>query len=188
MRTQGPTLRSSHEDRRPRLLLVDDEPTNLQVLRQILGEEYRLQFATDGAKALQLAQQQRPDLILLDIMMPQMSGYEVCRELKRGMDTQGIPVIFVTALSELEDEEQGFDAGGVDYIIKPVRAPIVRARVKTHLSLVRADELRESLANRAALRARRGIQRQRNRHARDADDAFLPCAGAGRGVQPGVGG
>lgn len=144
MRTQGPTLRSSHEDRRPRLLLVDDEPTNLQVLRQILGEEYRLQFATDGAKALQLAQQQRPDLILLDIMMPQMSGYEVCRELKRGMDTQGIPVIFVTALSELEDEEQGFDAGGVDYIIKPVRAPIVRARVKTHLSLVRADELRES--------------------------------------------
>lgn len=144
MRTLGGTLRNSHEDRRPRLLLVDDEPTNLQVLRQILGDEYRLQFATDGAKALQLAQQQRPDLILLDIMMPQMSGYEVCRALKSGIDTQGIPVIFVTALSELQDEEQGFDAGGVDYIIKPVRAPIVRARVKTHLSLVRADELRES--------------------------------------------
>lgn len=144
MRNLGATVRSSHEDRRPRLLLVDDEPTNLQVLRQILGDEYRLQFATDGAKALQLAQQQRPDLILLDIMMPQMNGYEVCRELKRGIDTQGIPVIFVTALSELEDEEQGFDAGGVDYIIKPVRAPIVRARVKTHLSLVRVDELRES--------------------------------------------
>ena len=134
----------SHEDRRPRLLLVDDEPTNLHVLRQILGDDYRLQFATDGARAIQLARQQRPDMILLDIMMPDMNGYEVCRELKAGIDTQGIPVIFVTALSEMGDEEQGFEAGGVDYILKPVRAPIVKARVRSHLSLVRADALHSS--------------------------------------------
>ena len=134
----------SHEDRRPRLLLVDDEPTNLHVLRQILGDDYRLQFATDGAKAIQLAQQQRPDLILLDIMMPNMNGYEVCRRLKEDVATQGAPVIFVTAMSEMEDEEQGFAAGGVDYILKPVRASIVKARVKSHLSLVRADVLHAS--------------------------------------------
>ena len=138
-----PPATLSHEDRRPRLLLVDDEPTNLHVLRQILGEEYRLQFATDGQKALQLAQQ-KPDLILLDIMMPDMSGYQVCQMLKAQKATQDIPVIFVTALSDMGDETQGFDVGGVDYITKPVRAPVVRARVRTHLSLVKADALRAS--------------------------------------------
>ncbi len=156
----------SHEDRRPRLLLVDDEPTNLHVLRQILGDDYRLQFATDGAKAIQLAQQQRPDLILLDIMMPNMNGYEVCRRLKEDVATQGAPVIFVTAMSEMEDEEQGFAAGGVDYILKPVRASIVKARVKSHLSLVRADVLH---ASRLQI-----VQR-------------APGAGTGHWLQPGMG-
>lgn len=132
------------EDRRPRLLLVDDEPTNLHVLRQILGTDYRLQFATDGHKALQLAQQQKPDLILLDIMMPQLSGYDVCRQLKADARTQDVPVIFVSALTDMDDEAEGFEAGGVDYIIKPVRAPVVRARVRTHLSLVDAQALRHS--------------------------------------------
>lgn len=132
----------SHEDRRPRLLLVDDEPTNLHVLRQILGDAYRLQFATDGAKALHLALQHKPDLILLDIMMPNLSGYDVCRQLKADPHTSAIPVIFVSALSEMGDEAEGFEAGAVDYIIKPVRAPVVRARVRTHLSLVAADALR----------------------------------------------
>ena len=132
------------EDSRQRLLLVDDEPTNLHVLRQILNDDYRLQFATDGAKALQLAAQQKPDLILLDIMMPELSGYDVCRQLKANPQTQHIPVIFVSALSEVGDEAQGFEAGGVDYITKPVRAPLVRARVRTHLSLVHANELRHS--------------------------------------------
>ena len=134
----------SHEDRRPRLLLVDDEPTNLHVLRQILADDYRLQFATDGAKALQLVAQQKPDLILLDIMMPKLSGYEVCRVLKADPATQDIPVIFVSALPEMGDETEGFEVGGVDYIIKPVRAPVVRARVRTHLSLVAANTLRET--------------------------------------------
>ena len=137
-------MQPSHEDRRPRLLLVDDEPTNLHVLRQILGDDYRLQFATDGAKALHLAQQHQPDLILLDIMMPNLSGYDVCRQIKADPQTSHIPVIFVSALSEMGDEAEGFEAGAVDYIIKPVRAPVVRARVRTHLSLVAAEALRAS--------------------------------------------
>lgn len=132
------------QDRRQRLLLVDDEPTNLHALRQILGADYRLQFATDGPKALALAAQQKPDLILLDVMMPGMSGYDVCRALKADAATAHIPVIFVTALNDTGDETQGFEVGGVDFIVKPVRAPVVRARVKSHLSLVRAQELHES--------------------------------------------
>jgi len=132
------------EDHRPRLLLVDDEPTNLQVLRHILQEDFRLLFATDGARALQIAQQQRPDLVLLDVMMPQMDGYTVCQALKADRATANIPVIFVTALTEAQDEARGFDVGGVDYITKPVSAPVVRARVRTHLSLVRTEELRET--------------------------------------------
>ena len=130
-------------DRRKRILVVDDEPTNLHVLRQILQDDYRLLFATDGAKALQLAQQQ-PDLILLDVMMPGMDGYTVCQQLKANPVTAAIPVIFATALSETEDEEHGFALGGVDYLIKPLRAAVVRARVRTHLSLVRAEELHAS--------------------------------------------
>ncbi|RYF26970.1 MAG: two-component system response regulator [Comamonadaceae bacterium] len=133
-----------HEDHRPRLLLVDDEPTNLQVLRHVLQDDYRLLFATDGARALQIAQQQRPDLILLDVMMPQMDGHSVCLTLKADRATAGIPVIFVTALTEAKDEARGFDVGAVDYITKPVSAPVVRARVRTHLSLVRTEELRET--------------------------------------------
>lgn len=130
-------------DQRKRILVVDDEPTNLHVLRQLLQDEYRLLFATDGPKALQLAQQ-KPDLILLDVMMPGMDGYAVCQHLKADSATAAIPVIFVTALSDSEDEERGFALGGVDYIVKPVRAPVVRARVRTHLSLVRAESLRQS--------------------------------------------
>lgn len=132
------------EDRRPRILCVDDEPNNLHALRQILNNDYRLQFATDGRRALQLVQQQPPDLVLLDVMMPALGGYDVCRQIKADPATRDIPVIFVSALSDTGDELQGFEAGGVDYIVKPIRAPIVRARVRSHLSLVRADALRES--------------------------------------------
>ena len=131
-------------DQRPRLLLVDDEPTNLQVLRHVLQADYRLLFATDGARALQVAREQQPQLILLDIMMPGMDGYAVCRALKADPATAGIPVIFVTALNDSQDETAGFDVGAVDYITKPVSPPVVRARVRTHLSLVRMDELRET--------------------------------------------
>ena len=131
-------------DARPKLLLVDDEPTNLQVLRQILQDDYRLLFAKDGEKALELAARENPALVLLDVMMPGMTGHEVCARLKATPATAGIPVIFVTALADVEDEAQGFAVGAVDYITKPVSPPIVRARVRTHLSLVRADELHET--------------------------------------------
>ncbi|HQQ70680.1 MAG TPA: response regulator, partial [Alicycliphilus sp.] len=131
-------------DHCPRILLVDDEPTNLQVLRQVLQQDWRLQFATDGQRALQLAREQRPDLILLDVMMPGMDGHAVCAALKADLATAPIPVIFVTALADANDEARGFELGCVDYITKPISAPVVRARVRTHLSLVRMDELRAS--------------------------------------------
>ncbi|SCK25560.1 HD domain-containing phosphohydrolase [Vogesella sp. LIG4] len=127
-----------------KILVVDDEPNNLQLLRQVLREHYQLCFATDGETALAAAEQQRPDMVLLDIMMPGMDGYEVCRRLKRNAAIGHIPVIFITAMSESEDEARGFDAGGVDYIQKPVSAPVVLRRVQTHLSLVRARSLEDS--------------------------------------------
>jgi putative two-component system response regulator len=129
---------------RPLILAVDDEASNLQLLRQILQDHYRLLFAKDGARALELARQEQPDLILLDVMMPGMSGYEVCAALKANPATASVPVVFVTALTETDDELEGFEAGAVDYITKPISPPIVRARVRNHLSLVRMEELRAS--------------------------------------------
>lgn len=129
---------------RPLILAVDDEASNLQLLRQILQDHYRLLFAKDGARALELARQEQPDLVLLDVMMPGMSGYEVCAALKAHPATASVPVIFVTALTETADEVEGFEVGAVDYITKPVSPPVVRARVRTHLSLVRMEELRAS--------------------------------------------
>lgn len=131
-------------DSKPTLLLVDDEATNLQVLRHILQDNYRLLFAKDGATAVQLAEKEHPNLILLDIMMPGMSGYEVCSTLKQQESTRFIPIIFITALSDSADEEKGLNLGAVDYIAKPFSPSIVKARVRTHLSLVQADELKET--------------------------------------------
>lgn len=129
---------------KPTLLLVDDEPANLRVLKHVLGEKYSLVYAKNGVEALRVAQTQLPDLILLDIMMPGMTGFEVCKELKRELITRAIPVIFVTALSDEQDEAEGFAVGGVDYITKPISPAVVQARVNTHLSLVQADELKRT--------------------------------------------
>ena len=126
------------------ILCVDDEPNNLAVMRQILKDDHKLVFARSGAEALLAATKHLPSLILLDVEMPDINGYDVCRRLKRNKLTEGVPVIFVTGRVEEGDEMAGFDAGGVDYIAKPVSAPIVRARVRTHLSLVRADDLEKS--------------------------------------------
>ncbi len=129
---------------KPTLLLVDDEPVNLRVLNTILAKDYQLIFAKSGEEALRLAGQKQPDLILSDVMMPQMTGFELCIALKSNPDTASVPVIFVTALEEEHDEARGFEVGGVDYITKPVSAPVVKARVATHLSLVKAEELKHT--------------------------------------------
>ena len=126
------------------LLLVDDEPTNLRVLRTVLQDQYRLLFAKSGEEALQLLQKEQPDLILLDVMMPGLTGFDVCERIKANPLTSSIPVIFVTALKDEMDETKGFEAGAVDYITKPISPAVVRARVKTHLSLVQAQELKQT--------------------------------------------
>ena len=126
------------------LLIVDDEPANLAILRRILSPDYRLIFARGGREALALARAQHPSLILLDIQMPDLDGYAVCRALKSDPATETIPVVFVTTLSDLENEETGFDAGCVDYLLKPVQPRIVRARVRSHLSLIHAKHLEKS--------------------------------------------
>lgn len=123
--------------KRQTILVVDDAPENLEMLTSILKGDYTVKIATSGEKAIEIAcnLDSQPDLILLDVMMPDMDGYEVCRQLKVSDLTRKIPVIFISALSESTDERRGFEVGGVDYITKPVNAPIVRARVKTHLAL-----------------------------------------------------
>ncbi|MCG9613105.1 response regulator [Vibrio harveyi] len=127
-----------------KLLIVDDEPINLNLLKQILCDEYTLVFATNGEKALDVAIKHLPDLILLDIMMPKVDGYQVCQKLKLNDKTKAIPVIFITAMSDIEDEAKGFDLGAVDYILKPVSAPIVKRRIKNQLSLVKLQQLEKA--------------------------------------------
>ena len=133
---------------KPRVLIVDDQISNVKLLAAILGDDYRTRVATNGPDALKLAESTpQPDLILLDIMMPDMDGYEVCRKLKGNSATHNIPVIFITALSSESDEEIGLDLGAIDYITKPLSAPIVRARVRNHAILKRKADLLESLAH-----------------------------------------
>lgn len=121
---------------KPIVLIVDDTPSNLALLSDLLKADYRIKVATDGHKALAIARlDERPDLILLDVMMPGMDGYEVCRTLKADPSTRDIPVVFVTAMSEEGDETRGLDLGGVDYVTKPISAAIVKARVRAHLTL-----------------------------------------------------
>ena len=119
-----------------KVLVVDDESTNIDILAEVLGEDYQVNAAVSGEQALEIARSSdRPDIILLDIMMPQMDGYEVCRRLKQERTTCRIPVIFITAKIQIEDEMRGLELGAVDYITKPFSPPIVGARVKTHLAL-----------------------------------------------------
>lgn len=117
------------------VLIVDDTPDNIDILREILSSDYAVKAAISGRQALKIAKSNKPDLILLDILMPEMDGYEVCQRLKSDPVTRDIPVIFVTAKGHFADEEQGFRLGAVDYITKPVSPPIVKARIKNHLAL-----------------------------------------------------
>lgn len=135
------------------ILAVDDHPVNLLLVAKLLQPHYQVRTANSGAKALEDAlSASPPDLILLDVMMPDMSGYEVCKILKENPATHDIPVIFVTAMSEIESEEQGLSLGAVDYLTKPISTPILLARVKNHLALRRQatelEDLNRSLAQR----------------------------------------
>lgn len=127
------------------ILLVDDVKANITLLVAALKDDYKLRFALDGASALDFARRHKPDLILLDVMMPGMDGYEVCRRLKENPKTRAIPVIFLTALNQADKKAAGFEAGAVDYVTKPFEMAEVKARVKTHLSLKLA---RQSLQQR----------------------------------------
>lgn len=127
-----------------RILIVDDAMENIQILHQALQDEHDVLFAMNGAKALHIAQNQLPYLILLDAMMPDMDGYAVCAALRSAAVTRDIPIIFVTALKTPEDETRALDAGAADFISKPVNAAVVRARVRTQLTVKRqSDVLRE---------------------------------------------
>jgi putative two-component system response regulator len=117
------------------VLIVDDTPQNISLLNAALKDDYTIKVATRGAKAIDICLSMPVDIILLDVMMPEMDGFETCRRLKEDPQTSSIPVIFVTSRGEIEDESLGFACGAVDYITKPIRAAIVRARVKTHIAL-----------------------------------------------------
>ena len=130
--------------RRPRLLVVDDQPINIQAIYQVFAADHQVLMATNGAQALALCVSQQPDLVLLDVVMPGMDGHEVCRRLQSDPATRDIPVIFVTAHNDEAAEAQGLDLGAVDFISKPINPKIVRARVRTHLTLkAQADLLRQ---------------------------------------------
>lgn len=124
-----------------RILIVDDEPLNIKILVDLLRHDYGLLVAKNGEQALErMANDPPPDLVLLDVMMPGMDGYDVCRRIKADRRTAGIPVIFCSAMSESDDETRGFDVGAIDYVTKPVSPPVVLARIRTHLSLRHAQQ------------------------------------------------
>jgi diguanylate cyclase (GGDEF)-like protein len=130
--------------RKPRLLIVDDQPVNIQALYQVFAADYQVFMATSGQQALALCRDKHPDLLLLDVQMPGLDGYEVCRRIKADAELQDLPVVFVTAHSEPQAETQGLEVGAVDFISKPFNPAVVRARVKTHLTLkLQGDLLRQ---------------------------------------------
>jgi putative two-component system response regulator len=130
------------------ILVVDDSPDNLSLISGLLKDLYKLKVANNGEKAIKIAQaEKKPDLILLDVMMPGLSGYDVCQTLKSDPATRDIPIIFLTAMTGAEDEKKGLELGGSDYITKPISPPIVLARVKTQLqNKAAADFLRDQNA------------------------------------------
>ncbi len=128
----------------PTILIVDDEPANLAILQKILCDDYKLVFARNGAETLAAVEKHRPALVLLDVGLPDIGGYALCAQIKHLDASQGLQVIFITGYTDAEHEAAAFEAGGVDYIRKPVLPQIVRARVRAHLSLVRATKLEQS--------------------------------------------
>ncbi len=122
------------------ILIVDDSPVEIKLIRKLLGSEYETVEATSGQVAIELANEKKPDLILLDIIMPEMDGLTVCKRLKAAVATADIPVIFITAMADSKNVVKGFEAGGQDYIAKPFYSPELRARIKVHLELKKSKE------------------------------------------------
>jgi diguanylate cyclase (GGDEF)-like protein len=136
-----------NETAKHKILIIDDAPANIKILGEVLKSDYKIVFATDGRKGIEMATADNPpDLILLDVVMPGMDGYEVCSRLKADMGTKNIPVIFITGKGEVEDETKGFELGAVDYITKPFSTTITKARVRTHMELKRHRDALESLS------------------------------------------
>ena len=162
----------SHKD----ILIVDDNPVNLRLLfRMLTSHGHQVRMVTSGAQALAAVQQQPPDLILLDIMMPDMDGHEVCSRLKTNSESQDIPVIFISALTETEDKVQAFSAGAVDYITKPIQTEEVLARVRTHLALRSLQQELECLNKELA--KRNAELETRNAELQDALDTIKTLSG-----------
>lgn len=134
------------EGKRGVLLVVDDEPVNISIIAKLFKREYEILAATNGLEAVDIAEKCSPDLVLLDVMMPEMDGYKVCRQLRKNEATKNIPIIFVTAKREMGEEEFGLNLGAIDYITKPFELSIVRARVRNHIELKQKTDLLESLA------------------------------------------
>ncbi len=161
------------------VLIVDDNPMNIDLLVEILGMDYRLHAATSADTALKILARESVDLILLDIMMPEMDGYALCRRLQKDPETRSIPVIFITAMDQAVDEARGFKAGCVDYITKPVNPTVVQARVRTHLNLKRARQTLE-YQNRELVKAAR-LKEEMERVTRH--DLKNPLTGVFSGVE-----
>lgn len=134
-------------DHKNKILIVDDTPTNIQIMNSILEDKYQIIFSTKGSETLKIARREMPDLILLDIMMPDMDGFSVCKQLKASPETKDIPVIFVTAMGNETDESKGLELGAIDYITKPVVPAIVKIRVDNHIELKRSRDLLKRLSN-----------------------------------------
>lgn len=131
----------------PRILIIDDMASNIRVLSHILHEQAEIFFATSGAAGIAMAREKMPDLILLDVEMPGINGYEVCQQLKADLSLAQSPIIFVTGHTSIQNEIRALEAGGVDFITKPLNPPVVSARVKTHLTLKRQSDILRAQAN-----------------------------------------
>lgn len=168
-----------NHDERPRILIVDDERININILNTLLKTDYKIMAATSGEQAIKAAVDGQPDLILLDILMPGMDGHQVCRKLKSDPATRSIPIIFITAMGDAENETMGFALGAVDYIPKPFNNAVVKARVGVHLRLKRQNDMLENLASMDALTEvpnRRAFEQARTTEWRRCQRENLPVS------------